>query len=75
MINNMKNNITNTFSSYLDAKGYNFNESQVIELVETYLDCQEWEDDKMLTGLSTLEMYDWIKHTKEVEILNESNTN
>ena len=71
----MINNIINTFSSYLDAKGYNFNESQVIELVEIYLDCQEWDDNKILTGLSTLEMYDWIKHTKEVEILNESNTN
>lgn len=75
MINNMENKIIDIFSSYLDAKGYNFNESQVIELVEIYLDCQEWDDDKILTGLSTLEMYDWIKHTKEVEMLNEPNTN
>lgn len=56
MINNIKDNIINVFSSYLDAKGYNFNESQVIELVEIYLDCQEWDDDKILTGLSILEM-------------------
>lgn len=75
MINNIKDNIKIYFSSYLDTKGYNFNESQVIELVEIYLDCQEWDDDKILTGLSTLEMYDWIKHTKEVEMLNESNAN
>lgn len=75
MINNIKDNIINVFSSYLDAKGYDFNESQITELVEIYLDCQEWDDDKILTGLSTLEMYDWIKHTKEVEILNESNGN
>lgn len=75
MINNMKDNIINIFSSYLDTKGYTFNESQVIELAEIYLDCQEWDDDKMLTGLSKLEMYDWIKHTKEVEMLNESSAN
>ena len=75
MINNMKDNIINIFSSYLDTKGYNFNESQIMELVEIYLDCQEWDDNKILTGLSTLEMYDWIKHTKEVEVLNESNAN
>ena len=67
MIDNMKDNIINIFSSYLDTKGYNFNESQIMELVEIYLDCQEWDDDEMITGNTYDEVEDFVKHSSCVD--------
>ncbi len=64
-----ENEVKKVFLSYLDCQGYSLSEDSVDELVEIYLDCQEWENDKLLTGETEVEMIDWIKHTKEVERL------
>ena len=59
--------IKNVFRRYLMAKGYRFTSLNLDELVETYLDCQEWEEENLLTGTTEFEMLDWIKHTAEVD--------
>ena len=61
-----ENRIKKVFSEYLGCQGYDFSEDNILELVEVYLDCQEWDGEKMLTGTTNAEMYDWVKHTSEV---------
>ena len=58
--------VAKIFRKYLDMQGYFFPDDDLCELVDVYLDCQEWEDDKPTTGITETEMIDWIKHTKEV---------
>ena len=58
--------VAKIFRKYLDMQGYNFSDYDLCELVDVYLDCQEWDDDKPMTGITETEMIDWIKHTKEV---------
>lgn len=70
----MDNNrtIKNIFSKYLTYKGYVFNNKMLLDIVDSYLDCQAWDNEKMITGNTEEEMINWIKHTSEVErVLNE----
>lgn len=62
-----ENEVKMVFRDYLECHGYSLTDDSVNELVEIYLDCQDWENDKLLTGNTEFEMVDWIKHTKEVE--------
>lgn len=62
-----ENEVKKVFMGYLERQGFSLSDISINELVEIYLDCQEWEDDKLLTGKTEFEMIDWIKHTKEVE--------
>ena len=61
-----KKKIKKVFSEYLEKQGYDFSEDDLIELVDIYLDCQEWDNQTLLTGTTEIEMIDWIKHTSEV---------
>lgn len=61
-----ENRIKKVFSEYLGSQGYDFSEDNLLELVEIYLDCQEWDDENLLNGMTEVEMYDWVKHTSEV---------
>lgn len=58
--------IAKVFNNYLVMQGYNFSDDNLCELVDVYLDCQEWDDDTPVTGITEAEMIDWIKHTSEV---------
>lgn len=58
--------IAKVFNNYLVMQGYNFSDDNLCELVDVYLDCQEWDDDTSVTGITEAEMIDWIKHTSEV---------
>lgn len=58
--------VAKIFRKYLDMQGYTFSDDDLCELVDVYLDCQEWDDDKPVTGTTEVEMIDWIKHTREV---------
>lgn len=62
-----ENKVKKVFLNYLECQGYSLSDDSVNELVEIYLDCQDWEGDELLTGQTDVEMIDWIKHTKEVE--------
>lgn len=55
------------FKRYLDSKGVCITDVGLRELVEIYLDCQDWDGDTLISGKTELEMFDWIKHTSEVE--------
>lgn len=57
------------FKAYTDSKGYDFCDKDITELVDDYMNCQDWDGDVMLTGVSTDEMNDWIRHAPEVSIL------
>ena len=61
-----ENIIKKVFSEYLGNRGYDFSEDNLLELVDVYSDCQEWDDENLLTGMTEIEMYDWVKHTSEV---------
>ncbi len=61
-----ENRIKKVFNEYLGSQGYDFSEDNLLELVDVYLDCQEWDGEKLLTGMTEIEMYDWVKHTSEV---------
>ncbi|MGF7011990.1 hypothetical protein M2146_002544 [Lachnospiraceae bacterium PF1-22] len=61
-----ENRIKKVFRDYLGTHGYDFSEDNLLELVDIYLDCQEWDNRKLLTGMTEIEMLDWIKHTSEV---------
>lgn len=51
----------------LESKGYTFTEEQLNELHDIYLDCQEWNDDEMLTGHTYDEVLDFVKHSPCVD--------
>lgn len=61
-----ENVIEKVFREYLDMQGYRFSDDDLRELVDVYWDCQEWDDEKPLTGMTEIEMIDWVKHTSEV---------
>ena len=61
-----ENVIEKVFREYLDMQGYRFSDDDLRELVDVYWDCQEWDDEKPLTGMTEIEMIDGVKHTSEV---------
>ena len=51
----------------LEIRGYEITEEKLDELYDIYEDCQEWDNDKMLTGNSYDEVEDFIKHSSCVD--------
>lgn len=47
----------------LETRGYEVTEDKLDELYEIYEDCQEWDDDEMITGNSYDEVEDFVKHS------------
>lgn len=56
--------IKDIFGNYLDSKGYKYTNNNVEDLIDAYLDCVDFIEEMTITN-----MYDWIKHTSEVEKL------
>ena len=56
--------IKDAFRNYLDSKGYKYTNNNVEDLIDAYLDCVE-----SIEEMTIINMYDWIKHTSEVERL------
>ena len=55
----------------LEIRGYEPTDKQLNKLYEIYEDCQEWDDDEMLTGNSYDEVEDFVKHSRMVdEVIN-----
>ena len=65
--------IEKIFRKYFETQGYIFSNDDLRELIDVYLDCQEWDDEKLLTGLTENEIMDWVKHTSEVVRLIDKN--
>ena len=51
----------------LETRGYEPTDTQLDTLYEIYEDCQEWDNDKMLTGNSYDEVEDFVKHSSVVD--------
>lgn len=51
----------------LETRGYIVTDEKLDELYSIYEDCQEWDDDEMLTGDSYLEVEDFVKHSSCVD--------
>ena len=51
----------------LEIRGYEVTEAKLDELYDIYEDCQEWDNDKMLTGNSYDEVEDFVKHSSCVD--------
>lgn len=50
-------------NDYLDAQGFQNYEDKLVEMLEEYESCQEWDEEmNMITGTSVDEIADWIKH-------------
>lgn len=47
----------------LEARGYEVTESKLNELFTIYQDCQEWNEDMMVSGLSYDEIEDFVKYS------------
>lgn len=58
----------------LETRGYIVSDEQLDELFSIYEDCQEWDDDEMLTGDSYLEVEDFVKHSSCVDKVLETET-
>lgn len=58
----------------LETRGYMVSDEQLDELFSIYEDCQEWDDDEMLTGDSYLEVEDFVKHSSCVDEVLETET-
>lgn len=65
--------VKRVFKKYLDSQGYCFSDTNLNELVDVYMDCQEWDEDTPLTGMTEYEMLDWVKHTSEVNRIDSEN--
>lgn len=57
-----RSEIKRVFMDYLDAKGYDYTENNMQDLIDAYLECVETVEEMTITN-----MYDWIKHTSELE--------
>ena len=51
----------------LEIRGYDVTEEKLDELYDIYEDCQEWNDEEMLTGNSYVEVEDFVKHSRMVD--------
>lgn len=51
----------------LETRGYEVTEDKLDELFEIYEDCQEWDDDEMITGNTYDEVEDFVKHSSCVD--------
>ena len=51
----------------LEIRGYQTSEEKLDELWEIYEECQEWDNEVMITGKTFNEIEDFIKHSSSVE--------
>ena len=51
----------------LEIRGYTVSEEKLGELYDIYEDCQEWDNDKMISGWSYEEVEDFVKHSSCVD--------
>jgi hypothetical protein len=64
----MEGKIKTTMKDCLETRGYNPTDEQLDELVEVYMDCQEWDsNDNMITGRSFDEIDDFVRHSSSVD--------
>ena len=60
-------NLKEIMRDCLEIRGYEVTEEKLNELYDIYEDCQEWADDKMLTGNTYDEVEDFVKHSSLVD--------
>ena len=51
----------------LESRGYDATDNNLEELFDVYQDCQEWDNDEMLTGNTYDEVEDFVKHSPCVD--------
>ena len=51
----------------LETRGYNPTDEQLVELIEIYEDCQEWDGDTMITGNTYDEIEDFVQHSSVID--------
>ena len=47
----------------LETRGYKVTEEKLDELLDIYEDCQEWDENEMITGNSYDEVEDFVRHS------------
>ena len=60
-------NLKEIMQDCLEIRGYEVTEEKLNDLYDIYEDCQEWEDEKMLTGNSYDEVEDFVRHSSSVD--------
>ena len=60
-------NLKNIMKDCLETRGYNTTEDKINELFIIYRDCQEWDNEEMLSGKSYDEIEDFVKHSPCVD--------
>lgn len=56
-------NIKDIMKNCLEISGYEVTDSKLNELFEIYQDCQEWDNDIMLTGNTYDEIEDFVEYS------------
>jgi hypothetical protein len=64
---NGKNDLKEIMRELLETRGYAVTDEKINELFDVYEDCQEWEDDQMLSGNTYDEVEDFVKHSSCVD--------
>lgn len=57
------NELKDIMKDCLETRGYEVTEDKLDELFEIYEDCQEWDNDEMITGNTYDEVEDFVKHS------------
>lgn len=63
----LTNHLKETMKDCLEIRGYQTSEEKLDELWEIYEECQEWDNEVMITGKTFNEIEDFIKHSSSVE--------
>lgn len=63
----LTNHLKETMKDCLEIRGYQTSEEKLEELWEIYEECQEWDNEVMITGKTFNEIEDFIKHSRSVE--------
>ena len=61
--------LKNTMKECLEMRGYEVTNQKLEEEFSVYEDCQEWNNDKMLTGNTYEEIEDFVKHSSCIDEL------
>ena len=61
------NKLKNIMKDCLETRGYEVTEDKLNELFDIYEDCQEWNDNEMITGNTYDEVEDFVKHSPCVD--------
>lgn len=60
---NEKKQLQEIMKNCLEARGYEVTEGNLDELFRIYEDCQEWDEDTMMTGRSSEEVEDFVENS------------